>query len=368
MENFILIDIETGSFNVESGIYEVALMVIENGEVIKKVHFGEIEDEALINAGYGSGYYECSDNEEFKQIFKGILDKYNHPLVAHNGSFDRKFLIYYNWLDEDYPFFDSIRAIRLSNPRLFSYSMSYIIDYLGFEKYQTHTAMEDVELLFSVINHFKPTTWLQIGEQVRKSRNGANPIDFTKFNFDTIKDIFHSKTMVFTGKGFYERKYLAQLAVKCGAIVDNGVTKRTNILVVGEDSGKKLQKAIDLGCEIMDMSNFYELVHGIEIENVYKSSRPKITSDNTKIDSVDIPLIKNKKIVLACMSDSLKEKLSDIIIKFDGTPKKTFRVKDTDLLIYKSSSIEDERIEKAKINGIPYITLGEFNKIIEPYL
>ena len=31
MENMILVDIETGDFDVDSGIYEVAALVIENG-------------------------------------------------------------------------------------------------------------------------------------------------------------------------------------------------------------------------------------------------------------------------------------------------------------------------------------------------
>jgi len=40
LDKYILIDIETGSFEVESGIYEVALIVVENKEIIKKFHFG----------------------------------------------------------------------------------------------------------------------------------------------------------------------------------------------------------------------------------------------------------------------------------------------------------------------------------------
>ena len=152
MENYILVDIETGSFDVESGIYEVALMVVENGQPIEKVLLGDIEDMDLIGTGYGNGYYDCSENEDFIKEFKEVLDKYKFPLIAHNGSFDRKFLVYYKWLNEEYPFCDSIRAIKLANTKLFSYSMAHLIDYLGIQKDQipvsyTHLTLPTILLV-----------------------------------------------------------------------------------------------------------------------------------------------------------------------------------------------------------------------------
>ncbi|WP_260508333.1 hypothetical protein [Listeria booriae] len=40
MDNMILIDIETQSFNVESGIYEVACLVVENYNIVDSLYLG----------------------------------------------------------------------------------------------------------------------------------------------------------------------------------------------------------------------------------------------------------------------------------------------------------------------------------------
>ncbi|WP_252214668.1 BRCT domain-containing protein [Clostridium sp. VAP41] len=365
MDKYILIDIETGSFEVESGIYEVALIVVENNEIIKKIHFGEIEDESMISNGFGNGYYECSENEKIIGEFKEVLAEYSYPLVAHNGSFDRKFLVYYNWIDEEYPFYDSLRAIKVSNTKLFSYSMSHLIDYLGFNESQKHTAMGDVELLFEVINRFNPTIWLPIGEQARRKReNGSNRIDFKAYNFEIVKDIFEGKTLVFTGKGFYERKYLAQLAIKCGAIVDKGVTKRTDILVVGTDAGSKLEKAKELGSEIMDMADFHEMVFGVELEEVYKTNNKEQVLEENIGDSAITELLKGKKISLYPMKVSLANKVSEIVSKYGGIPLSALRVKETDLLVYQPYAEDMVTVQRARDKGIETMTLGRFNKLI----
>ena len=41
LDKMLLIDLETQSFSVESGIYEVACLVVENFEVIDKLYLGK---------------------------------------------------------------------------------------------------------------------------------------------------------------------------------------------------------------------------------------------------------------------------------------------------------------------------------------
>ena len=62
MENMILVDIETGDFDVDSGIYEVAALVIENGKVVLSEHIAEVEDEDSIHLGMGSGYAQIAQD------------------------------------------------------------------------------------------------------------------------------------------------------------------------------------------------------------------------------------------------------------------------------------------------------------------
>ena len=60
-----------------------------------------------------------------------ILSRYDYPIVAHNASFDRKFLVHYGWMNEEYVVYDSIRALKISHPHLFSYSLGFVVGYFG---------------------------------------------------------------------------------------------------------------------------------------------------------------------------------------------------------------------------------------------
>lgn len=258
MDNMILVDLETGSFEVESGIFEVGLMVIKDSEIVERLHLGDIEDLSLIKVGKGKGYKECSNNEGFICEFKKIIDKYKFPLVAHNAPFDRKFLVYYEWIEKDYPFYDSIRAIKAAMPNLKSYSIEALVNHLEIDNKYLHTADEDVEVLWNVIRKVKPEEWFQLGEATKSERKSKyEKLDALKQEFEVVKDVFHGQTIVFTGNGPWERNKLIQIVKQLGGEAKNSITKKTNILVVGEEAGKtKLQKAEELGIEIVDMFDF----------------------------------------------------------------------------------------------------------------
>lgn len=359
MEKFILIDIETQDFCVESGIYEVAALVVHNFEVVDSFYLGIVEDETKIHIGCGIGYKNISKNIECMKQFKELLIKYKYPLMAHNASFDRKFLIYYKWIDEDYPFYDTIRAIKYANPKLLSYSLSNLRDFIGIEKEHTHTAMEDVELTLDVLKYFKPKKWIAIGIKQKaknKYNSSTNSLAAMKEDFKAVNDLFLGKNIVFTGKGTYTRNQLMELAKKCGAgITSNSITKKTNMLVVGENAGSKLEKAHKLGIEIIHMDDFYEMIEGVNFDK----------KDQVKIKNRREPEILSNKldgeyIFISGMPHALKTKVSELIKQHGG--KITMRLKTTTLLIYKAHAYELEIIEKAKNLNIKTMSLGKFNR------
>lgn len=64
-------------------------------------------------------------------------------------------------------------------------------------------------------------------------------------------------SIVFTGRGPYTRSKLIDMVKKCGAYISSGsLTKETDILVVGEKPGYKLEKAKLYGTNIMSMNEF----------------------------------------------------------------------------------------------------------------
>lgn len=73
--------------------------------------------------------------------------------------------------------------------------------------------------------------------------------------------IFHNKKIVITGNfySFKNRNDLAKLFWEAGADVDVGVGKNTDYLILGDNYGPvKLQKAMDLGVEVIDEKFLYE--------------------------------------------------------------------------------------------------------------
>ena len=64
-------------------------------------------------------------------------------------------------------------------------------------------------------------------------------------------------TFVFTGKLIQLNRNGAREAVEnVGGKVSGSVSSKTNFLVVGEDPGSKLQKAIELGVEVLSENEF----------------------------------------------------------------------------------------------------------------
>ena len=87
-------------------------------------------------------------------------------------------------------------------------------------------------------------------------------IDYKKFNFQLARKVLEGKNIVFTGRGFLVRGELMRLARQAGANVDSVVTKKCDILIVGEKPGSKLRKANVLGCEIITISDFKDILEG----------------------------------------------------------------------------------------------------------
>jgi NAD-dependent DNA ligase len=97
-----------------------------------------------------------------------------------------------------------------------------------------------------------------------------NRINYIEFNFDDAKEILGGKNVVFTGRGFTVRGELSLLASKAGAFIERTVTRKTDILVVGEKPGSKLSRAKMLGCDIISIDDFRDILRGIKVGGIYE--------------------------------------------------------------------------------------------------
>ena len=78
-------------------------------------------------------------------------------------------------------------------------------------------------------------------------------------------------SVVFTGELSITRDVASRLAEKAGFKVSNHVSKNTTYVVVGENPGSKLQRAIQLGAEILNEDDFRTILKG------EKPSHSKVT-------------------------------------------------------------------------------------------
>lgn len=256
-----LIDVETQSFPVESGIYEVAGLVVENYEVVDQLYLSKEIPNYIGDKRYGFGFYDISEDTEHIKKFKQFVNKYPYPIVAHNCPFDRKFLVYYEWIAEDYPTYCSMRAIRMADNTLESYTLGNLVKHYKVADEVQHTAMSDIENVYKILKILKPQTWFPVGTESRRRFYPrpikARPLEEIDLNIDTT-NILNGEVVCFTGQSDYPRHTMQEIAIKNSAELSNSITKKTTMLVVGLDAGSKLDKAQEKGISIISDREFMQ--------------------------------------------------------------------------------------------------------------
>ena len=291
-ERFIIVDIETPrSFKPADGIREVAAIVVEDYRVIDSLHLAIINDKEQYKNGYGDGLDAIEENEELKSKFKALVKKYKCPLVAHNASFDRNFLRYWGWVEDNQEFYCSMNTIKIKET-LPSYKLVYLLEHYNIKKGQAHNALQDVLDLLELLKVIKPERWSALSiptsssaikkhnKESKDSNEASAPanrfkkfakdkekvaeekemIEFAKNNL--IKDIFNKKKIVFTGDMSKSRGEMRATAIRYGADSPTSISGKTNMLVIGEEAGKsKLEKAKNLGIDIITEKEFWDIIN-----------------------------------------------------------------------------------------------------------
>ena len=185
-------------------------------------------------------------------------------------------------------------------------------------------------------------------------------IDYKNFNFQLAKEILGGKNIVFTGRGFLVRGELMRLARQAGANVDSVVTKKCDILIVGEKPGSKLRKAKILGCEIITISDFKDILQGKVIKNQIEiDDTLNIDIGNDEKETINIL---RKNILVLVVNEIIGERIIRSIKLNGGNIVKN--IDESDILVYQPSSEFNELLEKAKSLNIEILTLGTFNKLL----
>ena len=78
---------------------------------------------------------------------------------------------------------------------------------------------------------------------------------------DVVDGPFAHKVVVLTGNlNSFTREEASAIIIKLGGKTSSSVSKKTDFVLAGEKAGSKLQKAIDLGVNIISENEFLELI------------------------------------------------------------------------------------------------------------
>jgi NAD-dependent DNA ligase len=169
--------------------------------------------------------------------------------------------VHYDWIEENYPCYCSIRAIRYSVPNLESYSLKYLLNHYDIASEVFHVAEQDTKYLYDLLELIKPEKWIRLGERIERNtqKKSARKLKDIDLNVDTTEKL-SGEVICFTGKSDYSRSIMQEIVIKNGAEVTNGITNKTTILIVGLDAGSKLDKALEKGISIISDNEFMELL------------------------------------------------------------------------------------------------------------
>jgi len=129
----------------------------------------------------------------------------------------------------------------------------------------------DNEFDWSTISGFGEKTSEQINSWYSKNFSIFNNIlSYVTIKKPEVKEVvltnspIAGKTFCITGKFEYPRSAIQKEIEACGGIFVNSVTKKTDVLFVGDDAGSKLKKAQELGITIVEEEHFRAWLDGIE--------------------------------------------------------------------------------------------------------
>ena len=292
--------------------------------------------------------------------------------MAHNASFDRKFLVHYEWLPEDYSVYDSIRALKIRHPHLFS-SMGFVTNYFDVEQEHAHTALGDVLALHKVIQKAQPNTWIPLYKPL-PSEFGSKAKSFLErgMKLQGESSAFKGKYLVFTGTSQFPRVLMQEIAVACGATVGNNVNKKTDYLICGEKVGQnKINKAIELEVPMYNDDWFIDIVFkDLTIDQAENETREVAAGIEVVKPSLfenspykQLAELEGKKVNVACLKSNMQSRIIELLEGMGASVVKSPTGKKVDYMIYADDG-DYALLKEADRLNIMAIPASRFNRMI----
>jgi DNA polymerase III subunit epsilon len=254
--DFVVIDVETANANLSS-ICQVGIASFRDGELADawKTLINPKDYFSRANVSiHGIDEYMVEGAPTWREAFPQINPRLQNKIVVSHTSFDRVALARacdrsgiseckYTWLD-------SARVVRMAWPQFSrsGYGLSNMAAHFGIE-YQAHDALEDARCAGLLVLRAIAETGLTAEEWLTRVEQpihtSSHEIPFNKWPTTCKRDgnpegEFFGDVLVFTGSLSVPRQEAADLAAAAGCRVDDGVTKHTTLLVVGDQDLRRL--------------------------------------------------------------------------------------------------------------------------------
>lgn len=293
VSDYCVLDTETTGLSAYyDEVIEIGILRVRNGEITDRYEQlvkPENEIDGFITSLTGITNEMVADKPSIENVKSDVLAFLGSDvIVGHNTSFDIRFLAagFQEGISNEH--MDTLQFARKLYPELSHHRLSDLSEYLHLTNNE-HRAIADcvtTKELYETMKAVMAQKGLEIKDlwQVNSNRhnnsNGHKRIDIgaiTATTDDIDQDgFFYGRHVVFTGKlERMTRKEAMQIVVNHGGILDNGVNKNTNYLILGNndynavlhgEKSSKHKKAEKLKLEgqdidIIDEFTFYDIIN-----------------------------------------------------------------------------------------------------------
>lgn len=292
LSDYIIFDIETtGLDSSYDEVIEIGAIKVKNNKIVSKFNSlvkpkNEIDE--YITELTGITNEMVKDAPTIEEILPDFMNYMgNDILIGHNVNFDINFIydnLYRNKFDVlTNDFIDTMRISRKLLPELSHHRLIDLAKYFKIDSTNNHRSLKDCEITMNVYENLKEIA-LQKYDNVDEFKNAfkkhkkeglrAKDIVLTNTEFD-VDNLFYDKYVAITGTlEKMLRKEAMQIIVDLGGHCEDGVTKKTNFLILGNNDynpilrGKKSSKLIKAetlklegkDIEIISENVFYDII------------------------------------------------------------------------------------------------------------
>ena len=287
VSDYCVLDTETTGLSAYyNEVIEIGILKVRDGEITDRYEQlikPENEIDGFITSLTGITNEMVADKPSIQDVKSDVLAFLGSDIiVGHHISFDVRFLSAGFQEDISNEYLDTVQFARKLYPELPHHRLSDLSEYLHLTNNE-HRAIADcvtAKGLYEAMKVAMSQRGLGIKDLWQVTSSGHNGIDISAITA-TTDDIdedgfFYGRHVVFTGKlERMTRKEAMQTVVNLGGILDSGVNKNTNYLILGNndynavlhgEKSSKHKKAEKLKLEgqdidIIDEFTFYDIIN-----------------------------------------------------------------------------------------------------------